>query len=300
MRLLPKPARDAGLSHWVYSSHMAEERSEAPIREVLGQVVAEATSAVADDDGYWDAVRRLHRFDRAEVRRLVQPFAESADPRMRALVADTLRGFSHQDDAFAAALASLLADMLTREHDPIVLAAIGCALGETKQPTAVAAMLPFAGHADANVRFSVVASLLTHHDPRAIDALIQLSRDSDDDVRDWATFGLGSQLGEPGDPELVDTPAIRDALFARIDDPHDDTRWEAIVGLAMRRDSRALGVLVREVEGDCEHSLLMEAARYMAAPELCGGLRALAASDSRDFWLKNGLEGAIAACCAGC
>ncbi len=284
----------------VYSCAMTEERAHAPIAEVLGRLIAEATSAVTDDDGYWNAVRALQRFDRADVRRLVEPFAESEDPRMRALLPDALRGFAHEDDAFAAELALRLADMLPGEHDGMILASIGYALGETGQPTAVAAMLPFAGHPDAEVRNSVVASLLTHSDARAIETLIMLSRDPDDHVRDWATFALGSQLGEPGDPGFVDTPAVRDALFARIDDTHDDTRWEAIVGLAMRRDHRVLSTLVREVEGDCELSMLMGAARCMAAPELCHGLRALAASDSRDFWLENGLADAIAACCAGC
>lgn len=139
---------------------------------------------------------------------------------------------------------ALLGRMLRDETSPHVLRSIGHALGEIAQPASVDLMIPFARHSDAAVRRAVVAALLTHRAPAAVEALIELSRDVDDRVRDWAIFGLGQQIG-PLDPEnrdaqpFVDTPALRDALAARLDDPHLDTRCEAIVGLAMRRDPRA-------------------------------------------------------------
>ena len=51
-------------------------------------------------------------------------------------------------------------------------------------------------------------------------------------MRDWATFALGTLADE-------DTPALRDALAARLDDPDEDTRLEAVHGLALRGDHRA-------------------------------------------------------------
>ena len=65
-----------------------------------------------------------------------------------------------------------------------------------------------------------------------LDALIALSGDAEDDVRDWATFALGT-LAE------ADDPALRDALAARLDDPDEATRLEAVHGLAVRGDARA-------------------------------------------------------------
>ena len=78
-------------------------------------------------------------------------------------------------------------------------------------------------------------------DARAIAALIELSSDPDYDVRNWATFGLGSQID-------TDTPAIREALWARLEEPEDEVRGEAWVGLARRGDVRVAAALLRELE----------------------------------------------------
>ena len=64
-------------------------------------------------------------------------------------------------------------------------------------------------------------------------ALIELSGDPDAAIRDWATFALGT-LAEH------DSPALRDALAARLDDGDADARIEAVHGLAVRGDARAV------------------------------------------------------------
>jgi hypothetical protein len=87
-----------------------------------------------------------------------------------------------------------------------------------------------------------------------VSALLALSGDLDDEVRDWACFALGTQLCE------VDDPVIRDALAVRLDDPHDDTRCEALLGLARRRDDRVLAVLQERLSRDNVYSLEIDAA----------------------------------------
>lgn len=73
-----------------------------------------------------------------------------------------------------------------------------------------------------------------------INKLIQLSRDTDREVRNWATFGLGSQVD-------TDIPAIREALFARREEKDDEIRAEALVGLARRGDIRVAAALLNEL-----------------------------------------------------
>lgn len=117
------------------------------------------------------------------------------------------------------------------------------------------------------MRFGVVFGLSGHDSQQAIDGLIELSADADEDVRDWATFGLG-QLTE------ANTPAIRAALHARIDDPCDAVRGEAIEGLAKRGDRSVVPVLVRELLEGVSLPLL-NAATALATPDLCEVLDAV-------------------------
>jgi HEAT repeat protein len=70
----------------------------------------------------------------------------------------------------------------------------------------------------------------------AADALVRLASDPDSEVRDRATMGLS-------DPFDADSEEIRDALAARLTDGEGDIAGEALLGLAQRRDPRALALL---------------------------------------------------------
>ena len=69
------------------------------------------------------------------------------------------------------------------------------------------------------------------------DALIELTSDPEPGIRDWATFALGTLSPQ-------NTEVLRDALAARLDDSDDDTRIEAVHGLALRGDARALDAVL--------------------------------------------------------
>ena len=71
-------------------------------------------------------------------------------------------------------------------------------------------------------------------------------------IRDWATFGIGSQIKK-------DTIEIRNALWERINDKHQDTKLEAIVGLAKRKDIRIKEIIKRELLDGEYGTLLFEA-----------------------------------------
>ena len=274
--------------------------------DLLHDLLAEATREEVDDEAYSRRVARLQQGDAERVWGLLDSLVDHPDPRVRTIVPDVLRFLGGPQRPLSDRTVELFRRMLRREEEaPTVLSAIGCALGELGHVASVELMVPFASHPEPAVRVGVVASLLRQHDPVAIETLIMLSGDERDEVRDWATFGLGSQVGptdfdRTNDDDVVDTPALRDALAARLDDSHADTRCEAIVGLAMRRDPRVLPVLKAEIDSGPRHSLVLEAVRWMASSELCAGLRKLAESDNPDdvaFWTANGLREAMEACC---
>ena len=118
------------------------------------------------------------------------------------------------------------------------LLALACAqkrLIEAHRPDdALRMMLPYVGNPSARVRRAVTQALefSTHVD--GVHALIDLCGDADANVRNWATFFLGAR--EPEDA-FFDKADVVEALFARIDDPHEETRAEGILGLAKRRDT---------------------------------------------------------------
>ena len=106
--------------------------------------------------------------------------------------------------------------------------------------------------------------------------------DPDPGVRDWATFGLGSLLD-------VDTAEVREALLARVDDVGGDTAGEALVGLARRKDPRALDPINRWLASTDAGNLIVEAAAELADPRSLPALYAL-----RDGgWQREDVRGSV-------
>jgi HEAT repeat protein len=262
-----------------------------------------ALSASPDDvtDAYWTIVDLIRGKGDEETWDRIALLTQEATPAARALVPDVLRfhGQPSNRALYRERTLSLFRSMLQRDRDPLVISSIGNAFVDLDLPDgAMELMLPFATDEDPVVRRSVVHALLGNRDAKAIAALIDLSRDSDTHVRDWATFGLGSQLGELEDPYLVDTPDLREALAARLTDPDPDTRQEATVGLAVRRDPRAIEAVKSAFLQGEEGWLHVEAAHALASRELVGVLEEAARSGD-EYWKKGGhltLEQALAAC----
>jgi HEAT repeat protein len=180
---------------------------------------------------------------------------------------------------------NVLLPMLRSDEQPEVLYSVACAVGHLHDVRAVPALSALATHSSDEVRFGIVMGLLGEDDATAIATLIALSEDEDADVRDWATFGLGSQTD-------MDTPEIRGALALRLTDPDGDTRQEARLGLARRRDFRALPSLKTTIESGAVSSTDLEAAAELADSSLLPALKALEPVLGDDADLRR----AIAAC----
>lgn len=109
--------------------------------------------------------------------------------------------------------------------------------------TAERALLGLRDSPDAEVRLAVAHGLGMRAGVEGVETLVLLTRDLDDDVRDWATFGLVDMVD-------ADTPEIREALRARLGDSFEDVRLEAIWALAKRRDAEGLAILQARLAGD--------------------------------------------------
>jgi HEAT repeat protein len=121
--------------------------------------------------------------------------------------------------------------------------------GHTHDERARSAITRLGGHEAVVVRDAVAITLPSFDlDDDSLEALRRLSADSDDHVRDWATFALAES-------DARDDSTI-EALAARVDDVDDDTRAEGIFGLARRQDPRARALVERELRRPVHGSLI--------------------------------------------
>jgi hypothetical protein len=244
------------------------------------------TVALCEPDEFlaWEAISALHWRGTREVQDRAERLCVSFCAVERRVGADILGQLGVPDRSFLEECLRTLLRMLETEQDARVLRAVLVALSHLHRPEAVGPASRFRHHVDPEVRHGVVFALMGHVDRRALEALAELTRDPEVQVRDWATFALGTQVE-------VDTPELRQALVERLADEDDNTRAEAVVGLARRGDRRMLPALREELASDSVGSLAVEAAALIGEPQLHPLLVAL-----RGRWDGESLEDAIRAC----
>ncbi len=202
-----------------------------------------------------------------------------ARPRARALGSDIMGRLAIADPGARPAIVAALLDRLAVERDPAAVASAVAALGHAADPSPLPEVVALAGHQDAAVRLAVayaVAAIGPEPLPNeARRALIRLSTDIEPEVRDWATFGLGTLSADDG-------PEVRAALLARAQDPCRTARAEALFGLAVRRDPRAVPHLIQALESPAVDRLELDAAAEAADPRLLPALWALQRSGLGD------------------
>lgn len=215
-----------------------------------------------DDERPWEAVQTLRRMGSRAVFTRAADWCISDDPLKRARGADVLaqigRTADNPSNNFPDESFSIISTLVQLEKDPLPLGAALHALGHIGNPLAIPFLIAHHLHSNVDVRFAVACALGSFaNDPQAADSLLALMQDVDEDVRDWATFGLGV-LGD------LDSQEIRDALWLRISDPHRDVREESLVGLAKRKDHRALQVLIGELnQPEVSYAVLEAAAEFL-------------------------------------
>jgi HEAT repeat protein len=229
-------------------------------RELLARAVQLASvDESRDSDEYWRAIRRLHKRPEREVFDRAAVCCASSVPVERLVGADVLaqigdaaadgsRPFTHESVPM---LRALLFD-----SDESVIASAVHALAHHRRASA-ADVGRLARHESANIRWAV-AGALDGQDPEALAILIDLTTDVDVDVRDWATFAIGTQSDADG-------PAIRDALRVRLSDDDEMVRCEAMVGLARRRDAGVISHVVNALDRPDPDRLVFDAADEILA-----------------------------------
>jgi HEAT repeat protein len=246
-------------------------------------------------DDRWDFIWLLRYRGTRDVLDRAIALTESHNSEERTIGIQILGQLGIPDRTFPDESITTLIGLLQDETDPLILENIGIALGHLHDPRGIVPQLRFCLHPDWEVRYGVVCSLNGHNDERAIAALIQLSADEHPQVRNWATFGLGSLLE-------IDTPEIREALYQRflLEDPKDEQTaeiyGEALLGLASRQDTRILPALIHELMSHDVGVLTIEATKALADPKLYPALLQVQTWSEPTGYFADCLADAIAAC----
>ena len=112
-------------------------------------------------------------------------------PQERALGANILGQLGVPDRTFPQEAGKTLRDLLGVETNEDVLDAACIALGHTPDPTATPSLVRLKTHPSTRLRFAVAFALADLEDELAIKTKIEMTRDGDPSVRDWATFRAG-------------------------------------------------------------------------------------------------------------
>lgn len=206
-----------------------------------------------DEDMAWEYVAALQFRGDGEVLKAALRLCESQLPTERELGVTLLGQLGIPERTFPGKSFLTIARMVETETDPDVLQAIGMAFGHLGDPRCIGLLVPLKNHPCNLVRWGVAHGIAGHSDPLAIQTLIDLSGDEDEEIRDWATFGLGSLID-------TDTEEIREALWARVTDSFEDARAEALTGLARRKDQLVRDLLLRELAAENVDIMFVDAA----------------------------------------
>lgn len=207
------------------------------------------------DKSRWDSISVLRKRPSDELFAKCVALTQSTNPKIRIIGIDVLAQFGLPPRPFLNETLKLYFELLEVETDRDVLAALMHSIGHCNEglnKEQIEKICSYAYSDDTSVRKGLVFALLGVDNLTAIETLIKLSSDKLSQVRSWATFGLGTLINR-------NSKGIREALWKRVSDKHQETKYEAMVGLAKRKDKRINDFIRQEMIGGAFGSLLFEA-----------------------------------------
>ena len=207
------------------------------------------------DKSYWDNIRVLRKRPTKDVFDKCILLTYSENKKTKTVGIDVLAQLGMTPRPFYAASNKRFFELLNTEKDPEVLVSLLYAIGHNNDKlgkSQIEKLCEFGKSDNNRIKEGLVSALLGIGNVQAIDTLIKFTSDKLSHIRDWATFGLGSQLER-------NNRKIREALWNRVSDNDRDTKAEAIVGLALRKDVRVKEIIRQELLSEDYGSLLFDA-----------------------------------------
>lgn len=232
---------------------------------------------IKSESSYWDNVRVLHSRPSKELFLKCVELTKSKKQKERDVGIDILSQLGHPRSFYNESII-LFFKLLRKETDNNVKASLLYAIGHNNEKLTHSQIKQMITYKDSNVksiRFALAYALGGVDDLLAINTLIFLSEDKISSIRDWATFGIGTQIERNNEQ-------IREALWKRINDKHMYTRLEAINGLAKRKDPEVKEIIKRELLHGEYYSLLFESIEELGDKEFLPLLQQILKSSKAD------------------
>ena len=182
----------------------------------------------------------------------------------------------------------ILLSMLDDKCSEVIRSA-AVSLGFHEAPDAIVPVVALKNHPDPLVRKDIVHALSQQYyydNDSSIGARIALTSDSDRDVREEATASL-TYL----DPKRTDVGEI---LHRRLDDEDGEIRADALLGIACRKESDAVDLLIAELSRGLDENEVwddaLDAAGTLADPKLLPILLQLKEAGFESCWLDGAIE----------
>lgn len=207
------------------------------------------------DKSRWDNISVLRKRPSQELFAKCAELIKSNNPKIRKIGIDILAQLGLPPRPFLKDTLKIYFDLIEVETDPDVLMSLLYSIGHNNDKLdneQIEKICSFIDSENSWVKEGLVSALLGIDNLNAIETLIKLSSDKLSHIRNWATFGLGTQIER-------NNTNIREALWERVNDKHQETKLEAIVGLAKRKDKRVNDIIRREIIGGEYGTLLFEA-----------------------------------------
>lgn len=231
-----------------------------------------------ESDTTWDHVFALRKIGTPSVLEKSLEWCTDSDPYRRSLGVSVLAQlgnspFTEGRILYPVEATAMIRSMIQTERDHEVITSLISAVYFREMPEGVPWLIDLAQHPSEDIRWRVAWALPIPNvrdpetDQAVVDVLLKLLVDPEPLVRDWSTFSL-SMTDE-------DSPQVREALLARLNDSDFHTRGEAAVGLAKRNELRGIEPLANHLRSDHVGELFVEAAEMYANPKLKAALISL-------------------------
>ncbi len=204
---------------------------------------------------YWDNIAELRTRPNQNVFNIAAKLTQATDDKSKIIGLDVLQQLGNTPRFNQKETIDLHFKLLEQPQSNKVLKSIFHGIGHNNEELTkkqIAKLVEFEHHENVEVKYALISALSGIENSKAIQLLINFTTHKNSTIRNWSTFGLGSLIE-------TDNRAIRNALWNNVLDTDFDTKSEAIMGLALRKDIRVKNVLITALENGNIGTLILEA-----------------------------------------